>query len=349
MKSRGALGWLLPIVWAAEPLAHAEPPLDMGRPPVVRLTVTAPTTRGPWRMQVKNEGDGPVRIVADARLLALDVSPRSARSATHCELPADMRPDGDLGRGLVLPVGGSYSEAFEPRLYCLGADKLNALAPGAVVVARLGWPAARGSAKTEGPFEVTPVDGAAPVVAPWRGIDSPPVALPDEPSAWGTASPETPDARPLDAPRLVIEGARSVDAEMPNDITLPVTLRNDGSRAVVVRFRPEALRFDLIGPAGVENCKWPVMPAAAVREVFTTIAPKGSEELTVTLSSYCVDHGLDQPGLLVVRPRLDTRSSAGASVGLHAFEGEVIALTPTLVRLHRGAASVASPPPRLDP
>ena len=46
-----------------------------------------------------------------------------------------MRPEnGDLERPLVLPPGRSYSESFEARLYCFGAARGAALAPGSVIV-----------------------------------------------------------------------------------------------------------------------------------------------------------------------------------------------------------------------
>ncbi|MBV9947882.1 MAG: hypothetical protein JOZ69_13595 [Myxococcales bacterium] len=323
-------------------------------PPRLRLSLEAPTTRGTWKMRVKNEGEVPVRIVADARLLALDVSPRSARAPTRCELPADMRPEGDLGRALVLPGGASYSEAFEPRLYCIGGNKLDTLAPGAIVVGRLGWPPPAGgggrpASQPEPPFEVTPIDGVDPPVAPLKSIEAAPIAIPDEPTAWMLDAGPGPGDVPLDQPKLTLQGPVAVDAEMPNDIAIGVTLRNEGSRTVLARFRPEALSFDLIGPAGVETCGWPVMPANPVREVFSSLPPHGSETLTVTLSSYCTGHGLDASGLLVVRPRLDTRRSSGSSIGVPAFEGVVIAASPTLVRLHRGAARPDLEPPRIDP
>jgi hypothetical protein len=147
---------------------------------------------------------------------------------------------------------------------------------------------------------------------------------------------------------LSLLGAASVDAVSQKDIEIAVTLRNDGPRAAVVRFRPEVLGFDITGPNGVEHCAWPMMPAAALREMFTTIGPKGSETLSVTLGSYCTGHGLDKGGLIVVRPRLDTRNASGAPVGIRSFDGELIAMTPTVVRLHRGSAPVPLRRPHLE-
>ena len=330
---------------ASRPLGkHKGEHVEAKPDPDVKLTVEAPTTRGPWTMRVANADEVPVRIVADARLLALDVTPRSARTSTRCELPADMRPSDDLDRTLVVPPGRSYAETFEPRLYCFGR-KLDVLAPGAVVVVRLGWTVGK---KSEPPFEVSPIEGVAPEVGPLRSLDAPPVALPDEPSV-SLVQPSAEHDWDADAPRLSLQGPASVDSLSPGEIELPVTLRNEGARTVVVRFRPEVIGFDVVGPAGVEHCIWPMVPAAAMRELFSTIPPRASETLTVTLQSYCTRQSLDQGGFLVVRPRLDTRSASGAAVGLHTFDGEVIAVTPTLLRLHRGVKAPSFFRPRLEP
>jgi hypothetical protein len=311
------------------------PPADPRPSPDVRFTIHAPTTRGPWTLRVTNEGDVPVRIAADARLLSLQVWPRSARVPVRCELPDDMRPGSDLDRALVVPAKRSYAESFEPRLYCFGGAQLDALAPGAIVVARLGWSA---GPKTQPPFETWPIDGIEPELAPLKSLEAPPIALPDEPTAWTVPAVAPQRDLGADDPRLSLTGATSVDAVAPNDIGIPVALRNDGTHAAVVRFRPEVLSFDIVGPGGVDHCAWPTMPAEALREMFTTLAPKRSETLDVTLSSYCIGHGLDLGGLIVVRPRLDTSNASGAALGLRSFDGEVIAMTPTIVRLHRGSA-----------
>jgi hypothetical protein len=313
--------------------------------PDLKLTIETSTTRGPWRMRVENAGDVPVRIVADARLLTLEVSPRSARASTRCELPGDMRPSDDLERTLVVPPGRSYAESFEPRLYCFG-KKLDVLAPGAVLVAHLGW---AGGKKGESPFEVSAIEGVTPEVAPLKSIDAPPVALPDEPSVSMVEPAGAESDWSSDTPRLSIQGPPSLDSFAPGELEVPVTLRNEGARSAVVRFRPEVVGFDVVGPAGVEHCMWPTMPAAAMRELFSTLPTKGSETLNLMLQSYCTKQGLDQSGLLVVRPRLDTRNASGEAVGLQSFDGEVIAMTPTLVRLHRGAKPPAFVRPRLEP
>jgi hypothetical protein len=339
-----------PVVAKAAPRPTPQPKAAPAEPklaPDAGLRIEAPTTRGPWTMRVTNGGAVPLRIVADARLLSLDVTPRSARTAIHCELPDDMRPTGDLERALVVPPNRSYAESFEPRLYCFGKGKTEALAPGAIVVARLGWAA---GSKTEPPFEVSPLEAVQPELAPLKSLTAPPVALPDEPTAWSPTLVATiPGGARPDVPRLSLQSAPWVDAVWPNEIAIPITLRNESARVVIVRFRPEVLSFDVVGAGGVEHCAWPTVPAAPLREMFSTLAPKGSEALDVALSAYCAGHGLDRAGLLVARPRVDTTKASGAAVGLRTFDGEVVAATPTLIRLHRGAApQPISPAPQLE-
>jgi hypothetical protein len=296
-------------------------------------------------MRVTNDGDIPLRITADARLLALDVTPRSAARALRCELPFDMRPGDDLETPLVLPPRRSYAESFEPRLYCFGGAKLGALAGGATVVLRLGWP--QGNVNRP-PYAVSPIDGVVPELAPLKTLDSLPIVLPDEPtaslsSAWPATPPEA------DVPRLALSPALSIDAETIEDIEIPVTLRNEGSRAVVTRFRPETLGFWVTGPTGVHDCSWPTVPGAPTDETFATLAGKEATTLNVLLSAYCTGHQLDQPGLFVVRPRLDTRRASGAPIGYRTFDGLVIATTPAVVRLHRGVAPPPLRRPHLEP
>ncbi|HEV3193478.1 MAG TPA: hypothetical protein VGY54_23380 [Polyangiaceae bacterium] len=312
-------------------------------PANVRLTIDAPSPHGSWTMRVANDGEIPVRLAADARLLTLALTPRGAKKAVRCRLPADMRPGDDLGRSIVLQAKRDYVETFEPRLYCLSGKGLDALAPGAILVARLGWD---GKGATS-PLEVAPIDGVDPLIAPLKSIESAPIALPDETTpALEPQAPRATEAS-LDAPRLELSATSTVDAESPDNASITVTLRNESSHPVVVHFRPETLGFEVVraGGGGVEYCPWPAPKAGAARELFTTLAPKnGTAQLTVMLSAYCVGNIVDTAGLFVVRPWLDTRSDSGENVGVRSYDGRIDAKSPTFVRLHRGA--VADPEAR---
>jgi hypothetical protein len=331
--------------------AAAPPDAGVRSPPApgVKLALTAPTTRGTWKLRVTNDGDVPVRIAADARTLTLDLTPRGTRTPVRCELPDDMRPEGgDLERPLVLPPGKSYSESFEARLYCFGETKGGALDPGAIVVARLGW-----AGKHPRSFEVLPIEGVEPRVAPVGALEAPPVVLPDEPTAMaltpagGRGDADTATAA-TDAPKMSATSGRWVDVDSFSGLEVPVTLRNDGAHAVVVAFRPEVLRFDVVGPDGADSCTWPVQPGAPTREKFSPLAPGGSTTVVATLPSYCDEHTFDRPGAYFVRARIDTSNTGGSTIGVKAFEGLVVAADPTVVRLHKGRAAPVLVRPKLD-
>jgi len=308
--------------------------------------VDAPTPRGPWTLRVTNQGDVPVRISADARLLALDVTPRGEHRAIRCELPPEMRPGDDLDSALVVPPKRSYAETFEPRLYCFGAAKLQSLVSGSTVIAHLRW---SGTASAP-PYAVAGIDGVEPEVSPIKSLDGQPIALPDEPTAPHDPPPSPADSGSIDpSPHLGLAAAPAIDAFSADDLEIPLTLRNESSQAVIVRFRPDTLSFDVMGPDSVQTCTWPAVPGAPIREAFTRIPPKGSASLSVLLSAYCSGHPLDQAGLYVVRPRLDTRRASGASIGFRSFDGVVAAATPTVVRLRRGIAVPLLRRPRLEP
>jgi len=200
--------------------APPAPPLPE---PAVRLWMVAPSPRGPWTMRLDNEGEKPIRIPADVRLLRFEIEPeayiapseevdpkakkmwapaKKAATSVLCKLPAPLRPDGfPEPSSLLLRPGESYVESFDPRLFCFGKDAAAKLAGGAVVHVRFGWEAAKkpawSSAKKPdgGPFVV---EGTAfpPEVTPLREIAAPTMVLHfDRLSAPATlAAPTAPNA-----------------------------------------------------------------------------------------------------------------------------------------------------------
>jgi hypothetical protein len=289
-----------------------------------------------------NDGDVPVNAVADVRFLRIDVTPRGAAKAQRCELPATMRPGDELQRAVVLPPGGSFVESIEPQLYCFGARERASLAPGSVVVAWLGWPDAR-----RGSWEVWPVDGVDAGGASQHAVASLPIGLPDEPPA-PPARPTTLSGGEDVAPRLSLVSPVAIDVASLEDLAVPLTLRNEASGPVTVRFRPDVVGFDVTAQGAFEHCVWAAPPGAPTREAFTTLPPSGTAEITVTLPSYCGGRTLDRSGLLWVRPWLDTRAASGASIGVRTFNGLVIASETTLVRLQKGRLPTPLSVPRIQ-
>jgi hypothetical protein len=250
-----------------------------------------------------------------------------------------------MERPLVLPPGRAYVEHFEPRLYCFGAHLADALAQGSIVVGRLGW---LGGNRARPPFEVASIAGVEPELAPLKEIASPPIGLPDEPSVMLEA-PAPPRPDDPDPATLTLRGPASIDAPSPAGLGIAVTLHNAGKRPVIVRLRPETLRFEVTAPRGAEDCKWPLSPVAAMHELFTTVPGGGNADLSVLLAAYCSAHPFDEPGLLMIRPELDTRKASGADIGLRTFDGRVLAASPVVVRLHQGLQHPHLQHPHLEP
>jgi hypothetical protein len=191
---------------------------------------------GPWRLRIENAGPSPVRLIADARLVTMDVTATAEEEAAahpsapdtapgtktkkkahakapravvaHCRLPAEMRPvDEDDARALVVPPGRAYVETFDVRAMCFGAQ-LDAMVPGARVTPHFGWTAksakklhakAGAAVAFSGPEVIGPVDVAvpgAPAVDPVAELDAPEVILARPPTLDGV--PAHPNEPPED-------------------------------------------------------------------------------------------------------------------------------------------------------
>jgi hypothetical protein len=194
---------------------------------------------------------------------------------------------------------------------------------------------------------VSAIDGVEPVMGSLPSLTSHPVALGDDPTP-SPAPTALPDATPADQPALRLSSAVTVDAQTLGDLAVSVTLHNEGSRPVRLRFKPETLAFEVTTSHGVEHCSWPTPVGAPMRELFSTLPGGGSETLSVLLGDYCNRKSFERGGLVVVRPQLDTRHASGQDVGLHTFDGQVLATLPTVVRLHKGTGSARLGRPHLE-
>jgi hypothetical protein len=236
---------------------------------------------------------------------------------------------------VVLAPRKAYSEHFDPRLYCFGTKQLAALAAGSTVVARLGFaPPARGVTPTA-PFIVAPIEQVEPVVAAAKEIASAPWTLlaPAPPPAKPAPQSQPDEAYPT---KLTISGPALLDVGRAFEVAYTVTVGNEGLRPVSFLFEPETVGFDLIGPQGPVQCGNTKHVGTTVRELFTTLPPKGKRSITVLLTSLCPGRSFDHPGLYIVRPRLDTRHASGESIGLRTFDGEIVGAEATVMRLHQG-------------
>jgi hypothetical protein len=270
-----------------------------------------------------------------------------------------MRPVTDTDRALVVPPKRSYSERFDPRLYCFGAAEAKALVAGASVTAHMGFASAQKLNANEippPPYVVSPFEGVEPAVSPLKEIASAATSIgagetpapAASSSASASAAPSaTPPSEPF-PPRMSVSIPPRERTASPRDLSIPVTLRNDGVRPITILFRPETLAFDVSGPDGPVRCSWPQPVGGTVREMYTHLAPHTATSQTVLLSAYCPRSVFERTGLYSVKPRLDTRGGSAEAIGLRAFEGEVVGEKTMLLRVERGR-SPSSERPNLDP
>jgi hypothetical protein len=331
------------------PLGRHEAPRGGGRgseapleAPRVRLTVD-PSGDFTWVLRVENTDTIPLRLVGNARLLSLDVTPASpARAATvHCTLPEEMRPSSDEDNEVVLPPQLSYVETFDPRLYCFEVRQERALTTGAKVVARFGFVGQRWNRAP--PYVVT-FPSPTPDRASAKEIASEPFILPERsPSLGSEVYPprkggdlQTPEAEPAPGPTplLAVSTPRRLDSASFSDLTLPVAVTNSTSRPVSLLLRPETIAILATGPYGSTRCQWLVVPSP-IPELFTTLAPNERVTTDVLVSSLCPAGFFDRAGLYALRAVVDTRRVSGATIGIRSFVGEVTAKSATLLRLQR--------------
>lgn len=338
--------WLAPILLFAVKTEKPKP----APPPNVELTVQATPGSTRWKVRIENKDAVPLRLVADARLVSFEIeppaeaapaNPRAAKpKPVKCTLPADMRPQSDDERLLVLPPGRAYAETIDPRLYCFGAKESAALAAGGKVTALMGWTGA-----LTRPFVISPFEGVEPRVAAAKSIASAPFTLPASSSPI-PPPPPAPTASATLTPKLSVSIPQFIDAATGNELAVTVSVANASDRAVVLRLRADTVTFDVTAPNGTTTrCSRPQLLGTPMRELFDTVPAHGSANLAVLLSAVCPAGTFDQVGLYQIVPGIDTRRASGEKIGLATFEGEVAGTQPSLLRVR----TARNPPPKPRP
>ncbi|WP_438000279.1 hypothetical protein WMF26_11055 [Sorangium sp. So ce185] len=400
---------------AAAPRAGAkkkatEPPPPPPAP--ARVWLVAPSPKGPWTLRIDNEGERPMRIPADVRLLRFEIDTLNKRTkkTTRCAAPVGLKPSGfPERRALLLAPGQSYVEHFDPRLLCFGKDEA-ALAGGAVVRAWYGWgPPPKWSRKapsppfaaesTDDPPAFAPAPGlAAPTVvlsyglprkeaaADGAGDAEPPSAADHEaqpsadttpqPSADKTPqpsadkapqpsadkTPQPPADKPIqvaagapgepivdaNAPRLELTSEPWSDAASPRSIVVRVSAKNAGRRPMTVAIRSRMLAFLVVGPNGTTVCEASAPTGAIPRDMFRTLKPGASVDLSLLLREVCPDNTFAREGLYQVRATLHA-NEPGTALGLDAYTAVVRARSSTLLRVKSAPEPFYATAPRAVP
>lgn len=341
--------------------ARAGLSVDALAEPSMKLTVT-PSATGPWALRVQNTGDSPVRIPADARLLALEITPPAGHAveldkvakkgapvgSPTCVLPDDARPSTDEGVELVIPATRGWSTTFDPLFYCFGARERAALIAGASVKARFGWkPPAAVKGKTPAPnppFAVSPVGASVGKLAAVKQIEADPVAVPEGFSAKGPA----PASEAPSESKVYLTLPETMDAAKGVDLSTTVTLVNDGDRAITLLFRPDMVQFTASGPGGSVACGSVRNIGSPMKELFVSVGAKGKTSLAVLFTATCNPGTFDQPGLYRVNAKLDTTQASGRTINVKTWDDVAVTKAPLLLRVREAHRPQPSARPNLD-
>ncbi|WP_433934848.1 hypothetical protein AB3662_09565 [Sorangium cellulosum] len=401
----------------AKQKAPEPPPLA---PAPARVWLIAPSPQGPWTLRIDNEGERPMRIPADVRLLRLEIDTLNKRTkkTVRCAAPAGLKPSGfPERRALLLAPGQSYMEHFDPRLLCFGKDEA-ALAGGSVVRTWYGWgPPPKWSRKAPAPPFAAESTDAPPAFAPAPGLAAPTIVLSydlpskkeaagdqdgaeppprsggeqAQPSAAAAQPPGDKAAQPSEdkaaqpsgdkapqpsgdkaaqppggagssaepivdanAPRLELKSEPFSDAASPRSIVVRVSARNAGKRPMIVAIRPRMLEFHVAGPNGTTVCEASPPTGAIPRDLYRTLKPGASADLSLLLREVCPADTFAREGLYEVTATLHA-NEPGTGLGIDAYTATVAADTPTLLRVKSApepfyaAAPRAVPTPKPEP
>ena len=338
------------------------PPLP---PPRIALRLEAPDVAGPWKMVVTNDGDVPVRVAADGRLLSLEIErpeeggpedPYGKAGARKkppppvvCRLPSELRPSGVTeDRAVVLGPGTRYEEVVSPALYCFTESEAKALIVGARVTAKLGFPdGTKGAPKTapRAPFVAEPAVVSPPVGAAKEIVsESFVVAAPAPASSLATASSESSDDPR--GPRLELTARARVDSIDEKTVATTLTLKNLGGRDVRLHVRRDNLLFDVDGPDGSTHCGLPVTRRAVPRDLVESLAAGASRSIEVWIGEMCSNVAFDRPGLYRIRIGLAFPAPPAAD-GQRPWTQTVVTREPLLVRIRQGRLPFYTSPPQV--
>ncbi|MCC6876712.1 MAG: hypothetical protein IT378_20585 [Sandaracinaceae bacterium] len=289
------------LVWfllAAAPAAAQPPP-----PIAVELR---PET-APYRYVFTLRAEREVDVVADRRLLSLELTPLAGRArAIRCRMPGAPSRVRE-GRVVRLSPSRPYEEWVDLREACWGRS-LPGLRAGANVVARYGfarpgrdrWVVREGEAR-------------------WHAVETRLTAAAAPPPA-----PEAADA-PVEV-RLV-----PADVATGSSLVFRVSLRARGD-AVHVYSRPDAWSFRVRGPLGEVVCRIPGGGGEPPVDLYRRVTRRGAVTHALDAQVYCPADTFALDGIYEVRARVRLRH-AGTEWGLRAVTGNFVSpYTPVRVR-----------------
>lgn len=308
---------------------------------------------GYWVMEVSNTGEEPLRIVADARLLRLEITTVPSSSASTddpskkkkapkktepktivCELPASMRSP---ARTLTLAPSARYVEPFDPRLLCL--DRARELVIGASVEGKLGWPTPK-VGKVAAPFVVAPMPGPSasskPTLASEKELVAASVVVENKAKTTGTSTSSVvvKITQPKPLLSLVAHPGAARSAYDGGHASVTIVVRNESDEPHSVYARAHLISAIVRGPRGqVVRCAGYPLAPAPIADFVTKLSPNGSWSATVELSEICPSDTFDTPGLYEVTPVLHAPPLPKVT---NAISGDLVSDAPQLLRIETG-------------
>jgi hypothetical protein len=277
-------------------------------PPPVELTFAPDPTPGApsHRWIVALRASAEVEILADRRLLWLEVLPEGARRPIRCEVPARPRRP-DASRLRTLQAGETWGEWFDIRSVCWGAA-FRAFETGADVTAHFGSPRWR------------TIVVARNAAGSWREVVQASTLFP------GYGDPVLPESD-------VRVSLADVDVGTGARLSFRVSVR--ASRAVRAWIRPDRFSFRVLAPDGSTHvCSISRGGGAGIPDLFARLSVSRGAQRTLDARQFCGPDVFALEGIYEVTPVLDLDVSGAQwrmDTPLGRFEG-----APAVVRIRSG-------------
>jgi len=296
----------------------------------------------PYRYIVTVRAAQSAEVVADRRLIELELSPTEGRRRRRVRCRhRRVRRSTRNARTVTLAAGETWQEWIDLRTYCWGRN-LRALQAGAEVQVRYGWrrPTPRRwvarlpeSSRREWTSRLEP-----------EPFTFAPVEPDDETRRVERASEEPSVDEPGPAPiRLSLSSSTATGA---SGVRFSVAVRaQEGVERVYVR--PESFVFTVTGPTGSFRCALPPWGGAPVADLYERITTRRAARERLVASALCPEDAFSRAGIYEVTPKVRL-PYGGGEWELDAVTGRFVGPTVPLRVLTSEDGYVVQVPERAD-
>lgn len=301
----------------------------------------------PYRyiVSMRVEGEGPLEVVADRRLLSFEVRPTEGRRRrVRCRHPQAPRAASRARR--LDGETREWREWIDLRMYCWGRA-LSALERGAQVEVRYGWRRAsrnRWIARRPDTRRTREwVGGARPdaFTFPARSEEA------GQTTRLPMRSDRVEEGRESDEPEAspIALSLSPRSSRRGSGISFRVSVRAvEGTERVYVR--PDAFTFTVRGPTGEHRCRLPRGGGNPPPDLFSRIGTRRGATQLLDASQFCPDETFERPGVYEVVPKLRLPHS-GAEWELDAVTGRFSG-PPVAMRVTSGDVGYEEQTPRRE-